>query len=317
MTSASMLDALKAQPVLIKEKTDVSYTSDEGKRLIATYGITRVPTLILQGETDKDNVRAFLDTHADRRDDAMIWSILQPVYLDPATGNAMGRVDVTLIRDASCADCTDPDVFLKQLTGMGMKQKSLTELDRSAPEARRLAERYGLTSIPALILSADAQQYPAIVSAWRGFGTTTSDGLLVADPKYAPYAEFASGHVRGRVHATFITDKTCTSCYDVAAFRNILKGNFGVALTDEQTVDVASDAGAALVKRYGLAQAPTLLLTGDVQAYPDLQRAWLPVGTVADDGTYVFRKVSTMGTYRDLLIGSIVDPSAATTSSTP
>lgn len=306
----SVLASLASQPVNLEEHRTVSFPSDEATGLISTYNIQRLPAIILTGETDKENVRSFLSSIADVRNGAMVWTPPQPVYMDAATGEEIGRVSITVIRDASCSECTDPSNTIAQLERMGVRQESLTMLDWKTSEAQQLIGTYALTAVPALILSSEAGLYPPVVQAWTGFGTTTEDGTFVASMRIPPYTELPGGRIRGNVHLTAITDAACSSCYDVGAHRKILEQNFGVRIADETTADINSASGKQLAAQYGITAVPMILLTGDTKAYPNLVTAWKQIGSIEEDGTLVFRDVGVMGTYYDLRKGTVINPSS-------
>ena len=55
---------------------------------------------------------------------------------------------------------------------------------------------------------------------------------------------------------------------------------------------------------------PTIILTGDADKYPSMTGVWPTVGTVEDDGAYIFRKVEVLRqTYKDLTTGEVVSSS--------
>ena len=72
---------------------------------------------------------------------------------------------------------------------------------------------------------------------------------------------------------------------------------------------MSSKEGKALIAEYGIEKVPTILIKGDAGAYPSLVKAWKSVGTVEQDGTYVFRKLEIIKkTYKDLATGEVVAP---------
>ncbi len=312
----SAIDAIAAQPFTVQKEIEVASTSTEARALIQKYNIQRLPTLVITGEIDKQNVHVFLSANTDLRDGALVWSIPQPVYIDPATGKAVGRVTVTVINDPACTDCTDVASYLDQLDHMGMKQKASSTLNWRSPKARKLIAAYGLTSIPALILSPEAGLYPSIKRAWKRFGTSTADGTFVASIHHPPYVELPQGKVRGRVSVTYVADASCLSCYNVAIQQKILQQKFGVSLSHKSTVDVMSAKGKRLIKTYKITSVPTFVLTGDYEAYPSLMKVLPSVGSIEANGSYVFRDDAQIGTYKDLTTGKVVTHGATSSTGT-
>ena len=111
---------------------------------------------------------------------------------------------------------------------------------------------------------------------------------------------------------TVLTDKSCTTCFEPDTFHKPILQRMGVFFGHEKRIDIASAEGKSLVTRYKIKEVPTILLSGDVDAYPVLIHAWTTVGDVASDGTYVFRNSTvTEQPYRDLSTGEIVQPITA------
>ena len=82
-------------------------------------------------------------------------------------------------------------------------------------------------------------------------------------------------------------------------------------MNSEKTVDIASDEGKALIKKYSIKSVPTIILSKDADAYPALKQIWQQVGSVEEDGNYVFREVTQMGSYKDLTTGDVVNGNEA------
>src|SRR5665811_2194818 len=97
-------------------------------------------------------------------------------------------------------------------------------------------------------------------------------------------------------------------CYDVANHEIILR-QFGVPTQDQQVINSQLSDGKELIAKYKIKLVPTIILTGDVGAYPSLINVWSQVGTIEEDGAYIFREgVKQMGIYKDLTTNEIIKP---------
>lgn len=117
--------------------------------------------------------------------------------------------------------------------------------------------------------------------------------------------------IAARPKLILLTDKSCTECYPVSIHEKILSGfNFVPQDKDKKTVDYQSTEGKKLIAKYQIKLIPTIILGGDISAYPKLQQVWQQVGTVEKDGAYVFRdgvqQMNFYGAYRDLTTGQII-----------
>ena len=105
---------------------------------------------------------------------------MPPPTLDLITGEVLGRVEIMLLTDPSCADCYDVRVheaILKRSFGMAIA--STRTIERASSEGRDLMARYDITALPTAILSQNASLYSTFVGAWKSVGSTEEDGAFV------------------------------------------------------------------------------------------------------------------------------------------
>ena len=111
--------------------------------------------------------------------------------------------------------------------------------------------------------------------------------------------------VKGLVTLTLLDDKSCIECYNVSLHKLVLD-RFNMYIEDERMVDITDSEGKYLINKYSITQVPTIILSGEVSEYTALTNIWDQVGTVEEDGSYVFRKLEVMGTYKDLTADKVV-----------
>ena len=291
----NVIDTLKSKNVKITKET--ALTKDQASDLIQKYSITKLPSLIVKGEIDK------FDLGLTKKDDVLIFDEPEPPYLDLNSNKVEGRVSLTLITEPTCAECIDLGVIVDQLKQL-MKISSENALTTN--QASDLIQKYSITRIPTIILSKDASVYPSMAKDWNQIGTVESDGMFIARDINSPYLDLTTNEIKGIVGVTYITDKSCTECYNVTVHKQILD-NFGVYVDKEETKDIADST--SLISKYGIDKVPTIILSKEASAYPRLTAVWKDVGTVEEDGTYIFRKTELMGVSKDLETGSLIKQS--------
>ena len=287
-----VVDIIKKANVNIKEETALTQT--EASDLIVKYGIQKLPSVIIIGETDKVKITGF-----EQKDDALVFNAQLPPYFDLKTNNIVGLVELTLITDPSCSECTD---LADSIVGLKQAMTVSKENIFTRTQASSLISKYNITKLPSIILSKDASAYVDIVSAWNLYGTIEEDGSLVFRNVLPPYKDLKTNTVKGIVKLTSITDNTCKECYNVSTHELILD-RYGVYVKDKEIVDLTE--AKSLIDKYKIEKVPTIVLTGDVETYTSLTQVWKQVGSVETDGTYVFRSVEQMGKYRDLKTGQV------------
>ncbi len=168
---------------IISEKS-LAADSAEAELLISKYGIERLPTLLVKGETSKnEEMKQFFDTVGTQKDDYVILTAIPPVYIETATGRAVGKVDLINIIDGSCTSCYDVSVW-KQILASNpfyVYVSGENSYGVDSEQGKSYLSKYNITKVPAVILSPDASVYGELKSAWTGFpvGTIESDGWFV------------------------------------------------------------------------------------------------------------------------------------------
>ena len=83
---------------------------------------------------------------------------------------------------------------------------------------------------------------------------------------------------------------------------------FGIATDKEFSYDVGSDEGKDLVDKYKITKVPIIILSPETKVYDSFTQVWDQVGTIENDGWYVMRTPSVLGTYKDLTTNKIIQP---------
>ena len=219
----------------------------------------------------------------------------------------MGKVTLFLISDPSCEKCNDLGILISQIKQSGIRIAVEKNLTPNSAEGKDIINKYGIDFVPALILSKDAGVYQLIQQAWSQIGTKEEDGNYVLRSVNPPYINLTTGKLRGLVNAIYLTDKSCADCYDVSVHEQILTSpqSFAIRLDKEETFDVTDATGKELILKYNITQAPTIIISDEVSAYPSSQ-ALRQFFSLEKDGYYVFRTAQVMGSYKDLATGQVV-----------
>ncbi len=218
------------------------------------------------------------------------------------------RIDVITIIDSSCRQCFDIDSVLSALAG----SEKLTigkerTVEFSSADGRSFIEKTKITKIPAIIVTGEADK-PSLDSFWGSAWEKASlDGksAMVFGNPLPPYKDLATDEIKGLVKLVFLNDSSCSACYDVLLHKMILQ-RFGLSIAEETTYDAGSDEGKELMSKYNITKIPTFVLTKDAAVYSGLNLVWSQVGTIEEDGSYVFRSTEVMGAYKNMTTGEIV-----------
>lgn len=314
-----LAEAVKNSNFKIVSEKSLDYKSAEAQGLIEKYGIEAVPTIILTGEASEDAAfkSSWDSIGSTESDGALVLRKKYPVYLDLATEQYGGRVGLILLVDSNCTRCSEP-LSAQQLSSAGITVSGEETIEAGSARGKELIEKYAVEKLPTAILSSEISAYEDIAKSLESTGSFEQDGSFVLRTIQPIYLDMATGKEVGDTSVIYLSDENCAECYDVNAHKKVLEDNFGLVITSESHIDVATRDGAKLVLDYNITKAPTIIIRGDVSAYSLLSSVWPQVGTVESDGSYVFRNLNALGSvvYMDLETGTVVDTAAGVADTT-
>jgi|TARA_B100001964_G_scaffold244791_1_gene327925 hypothetical protein len=284
---------------IVKEKS-LLRNSENAIKIINNYGIEKLPTIVLAGEIEKASIQNFKQV-----DDVLVFMNIVAPYEDAITKKIIGKVSSIIINDKNCEVCTDFSLAINNLKQDGVFIDKEEEFDFSQTKAKELIDKFSIEKLPALLLSDNIDAYPSIAQSLKQTALKKQNYYVIESQ--APYVETGNGKIRGLVDLSMLDDSTCLECYDAEIHKSIL-ARFALAIDEEEKVDISSEKGKQLISKYDIESAPTIILTGDLEVYENFNIVWPQVGTVEDDGAYVFRTINSMGrgiVYKDISTGEI------------
>jgi len=301
---------------LVAEEKNVKVQNEDadsatGKKLIEKYKITTLPSLLVAGELEKNpRLTGYWQTESglgEVVDGVFVFRQPVPPYFDLASNKVVGgNLGAIYLSATSCKECYDVKAYETVLKNSGVNPLKNQAIDADSAEGQALIKQYAIKNVPTIILTGDLSVYGGFQQQWGTYGTLEKDGAFVLRQVIPPFKEVASGAVKGaNVGVTYLTVDACKECYQVSTHDAALNALF-VYPVKKKTVDIASEEGKALVKKYEIKKAPTIILTGELEVYASFLKVWPQVGSVAKDGAYVLTGVEQMGSYFDLTTNQLV-----------
>lgn len=187
-----------------------------------------------------------------------------------------------------CDGCFDATNILKMIdTAHNVKYKT-SNVPYDSVLSRKYIEMYAIKNLPAVIVSGDIEN-EKVASAWNALSGEKREGRVVIE-NLLPYYDIESAEAKGIISAVLIKDKLCQDCFAEDEYIKILK-RFGLSVKETSVYDVTSTEGDALVKKYDISKVPTVLLSPSTAEYAAFKTAWSEVGTIENDGWFIFREV--------------------------
>jgi hypothetical protein len=299
-----MIETIKASHVNITSEKQLD--AGQAAQLISTYHIERLPAIIIEGEVEKVSVQNF-----ETVGEGLVYQVQAAPYYNTRSKKVEGLVEAWILK-ANCDDCIDMQDIIDAFELQGVAFSKVNTLEQGTPQAAQLISTHKITRLPALMYSDEISAYPHVLQAMIDGGFGKSGDVHVYESRL-PYVNVSTGKVQGLVDVTYLSDATCTECYDVLIHKQILE-RFGMTLGNEKNVDVGSAEGKSLVAKYSITSVPSVVIGGDVGLYTGFEQVWSTVGTIENDGSYIFRNNSVFSaqfSYKDLSTGQIVKPASA------
>ncbi len=217
------------------------------------------------------------------------------------------NLEVVMITDKSCTVCRPVTGFVDFLKEQNVNVIKESNIDISdGNKAQIIINKFGVKQVPFFIVTGEITKTEELENIWQSWGRIQDD-TFVQTIIVPPYRDLITQEVRGEVSITYLTDESCSDCYDVMNNKKILEGSYGVSLANEKTIDVSSDEGKELIEKYKIEKVPTFFVDNEIAVYQALLSVWKDIGSIESDGMYVFRVVEQLGTYYDLETKDIVN----------
>ena len=281
--------------------------------LIAKYGIKKVPTVIISGETSKvaQLKSQWPQVGEVKPDGTLVLTKLVPVYYDIEKQKFVGLLKAARILNSSCTECTKvADFQLNLEKSMALKFSQEEELEFNSTRGKELVNQYNLTKLPSLVITGETAEYSALKEQWPNVGSVENDGALVWRLIAPPYQELPSGKIRGIASLIALQDEKCKECYDVGLHERIL-GTYGVVVGNLTYLNYSVPWQQKLIDKYNITFVPTVLINEEMEEYypfTPLKQIWEQVGSVEKDGWHVFRNITALGgnlTFKNLSSGKV------------
>lgn len=175
-------DQLEQIGVTITSERTVDATDRDGIELIKKYGITKVPTMLMNKDALAYDIikQAWAQVGSEEADGMLVLRNASAPYRDLDTRQVRGLVTITYLVDKTCTACYNASMHKLVLEqSFGMKFKDEKTYDITSPIGKKLVEQYGITQVPTFLLDEEAGAYASFAPAWQQVGTHAADGTFV------------------------------------------------------------------------------------------------------------------------------------------
>lgn len=291
-----LVNTIKNADYGVVEERFLDQDEKEAIELIEKYSVKKLPVAFISGELPQSfKVEWIAEGFGDSVDDTLVLRNPNPPYLDVDNNISVGVVSVIVLEDQNCSSCFKSDTLIGKLRQQDVfiDQRKIYKVSYTSDIGKELIAKYNLSRIPSIVVSKDLNVYKSVVDIWKGIVKPQKDGAFVFDFG-APYLDIFSKTVKGLVEVTYLTDNSCTECYNVKNIHKpILEKTFGLTLSKESFVDISSDKGKELLQKYHIVEVPTVIVSKDASAYRLFSESWVLIGgSIEEDGSFIFRDLN-------------------------
>lgn len=178
----ALVEQLEQSGIKIVRKSLVKPSSTEGKALIAKYNISKLPNIILSKDALQYDfiAQVWPSVGSEETDGNLVLRMVYPPFVNVSSGNVEGQVELTILEDATCAECYNTTILVDLFEkGLNMNIKDTKRADITSTRGKLLLKKYNITAVPTVVASKDTQHYSIIYEVWNQLGTREKDGTLV------------------------------------------------------------------------------------------------------------------------------------------
>ena len=273
--------------VKIKSEKEISYNSDEGRKLIAKYSIKKIPALIVIGKTNKIKLDENIFSVNNK---AFVFDKAVP-YLDLKTNELKGIVDLIEVYDSNCKECSSLSKIQAAFDNSQIKIGNYEKIEAGSEKGKKLIDENNIDKLPSLLVGKEVSEYWWVFNSIQQLLSEKASYYLFNELAF-PYKEIKTGKIKGKVVSTYLVNNSCLDCYNVSMLKEAF-ANLGVYVASERSIDIASEEGKELVKSYNITAIPTAILSDEISDYEKLKEVLLQVGDFSGK-KYVFRKLDVL-----------------------
>lgn len=203
------------------------------------------------------------------------------------------EINLLVLIDKNCKECFDINIIynsIKSSNNYVIKSEKVEDYKNYL----NLIKSLKIDKIPSIIISGEVEKVANIFSRIPGY-RKVEDKIVIES--YPPFLSLSDNKIYGIVDIIYLVPRNCTKCYDVTLHKRILEEGYLVKIGKEKTVYTDEEEGKELIKKYNITAVPTIILSKDISYYYLLASIWDQVGSIEEDGSYVFRNENWMQEY--------------------
>ncbi|MBI2667860.1 hypothetical protein HYX17_03785 [Candidatus Woesearchaeota archaeon] len=206
------------------------------------------------------------------------------------------------ITSENCNLCFDIEEAIEGLKNQNVNITSEEAISSDSQQGKELINKYNIKKLPTIIVSGEIDKSEQLTNYFEERGEIREDKFIFT-ALAPPYLDPLANQIRGLVNIKHIIDSSCENCVDLTPISSTLKQQ-GMFIQNEQFIEYNSNEGQELIKKFSVKEIPAILISDEVDYYPDVKDALIQSGATKKEGFYAVHSI--LPPYRDLSQNKVV-----------
>ena len=212
------------------------------------------------------------------------------------------ELQLTILAADECNECADIESAITQLKSLNANITGKKTVAGSSAAGKELIAKHGIKKLPTFIISGETNKSPKLANYFSSNGEVADEQFIYSAGK-APYYDIAAQQVVGLVSIISLSDSTCPDCADLSSIPQALEEQ-GVRVKEITELDYKTSKGKEFASLNGIGRVPALIISSEIDAYPDVAGQLASAGFTLENDHYLFQ--APVPVYRDLATDEIV-----------
>jgi len=208
---------------------------------------------------------------------------------------------IKLVPD-SCDSCFDIKEAVDELKNLNVNIKDEETILSSSQQGKELISKYNIKKLPTMIINGEINKSEQLANYFEQKGEIQEDTFIYTSI-IPPYLDVSSSQIKGLVQIKYLIDYSCEECVDLTPISLALERQ-GMFIQNERFIEYNSNEGQQLINQSSVKEIPAVLISEEVDYYPEVKDALIQSGATKKEGFYALH--STLPPYRDLSQNKVV-----------
>jgi len=208
---------------------------------------------------------------------------------------------IKLVPD-SCDSCFDIKEAVDELKNLNVNIKDEETILSSSQQGKELISKYNIKKLPTMMINGEINKSEQLANYFEQKGEIQEDTFIYTSI-IPPYLDVSSSQIKGLVQIKYLIDYSCEECVDLTPISLALERQ-GMFIQNERFIEYNSNEGQQLINQSSVKEIPAVLISEEVDYYPEVKDALIQSGATKKEGFYALH--STLPPYRDLSQNKVV-----------